>query len=430
MREFVYWIWLSLSCTPDSATFPKLIEHFKDAKAVYDADLKEISRVIGFRTSDRSLLDNKDLSAAEKIYDFCIRKGVGMTHYNADDYPKPLKNIPTPPVFLYYRGKLPDFDKEFLCSIVGTRNLSDYGRGAAFGMGYDLATAGATVVSGMAMGIDGVAMAGALSAGGKTVAVIGSGIDVCYPESHLTLARGVVKCGCVITEFAPGTKPSRYNFPKRNRIISGLSSATLVIEGKEKSGALITARHAMQQERPVYAFPGNVGNKNSELSLLLIKNGAKMFTNAEDIIKDFESCGKLNPFKLQQKPAVDMFDALNKYKVVSSCPSDDVFFTPRKRRESGIATKRVKKEINKQENAKDTEVINSNEPSVSQEPPKELDGVALKIYKRIPVSGECLIESLVDSEISLKDILRAMPKLEMHRLVELLPGEKIKRKSK
>ena len=144
----------------------------------------------------------------------------------------------------------------------------------AFNIGYDLATAGATVVSGMAMGIDGVAMAGALSAGGKTVAVIGSGIDVCYPESHLTLAREVVKCGCVITEFAPGTKPSRYNFPKRNRIISGLSSATLVIEGKEKSGALITARHAMQQERPVYAFPGNVGNKNSELSLLLIKNSS------------------------------------------------------------------------------------------------------------------------------------------------------------
>jgi hypothetical protein len=152
-----------------------------------------------------------------------------------------------------------------------------------------------------------------------------------------------------------------------------------------------------------------------------------MFTNAEDIIKDFEKCGKLNPFKLKQKPTVDMFDALNKYKVVSSCPSDDVFFTPRKRRESSVTTK---KSVSKKESAKDTEESSLNEPSVSKEPPKELDGVALKIYKKIPVSGECLIESLVDSEISLRDILRAMPKLEMHRLVELLPGEKIKRKSK
>ena len=426
MNELVYWIWLSLSCTPDSATFPKLIEHFRDAKSVYDADLKEISRVIGFRTSDRSRLSDKDLSVAERVYDFCIRKGVGLTYYNAQDYPKPLKNIPTPPAVLYYRGKLPDFDKEFLCSIVGTRNLSDYGRQAAFKTGYDLATTGATVVSGMAMGIDGVAMAGALSAGGKTVAVIGSGIDVCYPESHLTLAREVVKLGCVITEFAPGTKPNKYNFPKRNRIISGLSSATLVIEGKEKSGALITARHAMHQQRPVYAFPGNVGNKNSELSLLLIKNGAKMFTGAEDIIKDFEKEGRLNPFKLREKPAVNMFDALNRYKVVCSCPSDDVFFTPRKRRESRVATKKT---VSKKENATAFVEKKAEAPSEPQALPVTLDGTALKIYKRLPLSGDCLIESLVDSEISLKDILRAMPKLEMHRLVELLPGEKIKRKS-
>jgi DNA processing protein len=423
MDEFVYWIWLSLSCTPDSATFPKLIQHFPDARAVYDADLKEISRVIGFRTSDRSLLDNKDLSEAERIYDFCIRKKVGITHYNKEDYPKPLKDIPTPPVVLYYRGVLPDFDNDFLCSIVGTRNLSDYGRRAAFNVGYDLASAGATVVSGMAMGIDGVAMAGALSAGGKTVAVIGSGIDVCYPESHLTLAREVVKSGCVITEFAPGTKPNRYNFPKRNRIISGLSSATLVIEGKEKSGALITARHAMQQKRPVYAYPGNVGNKTSELSLLLIKNGAKLFTAAEDIIKDFD--GRLNPFKLKEKPAVDMFSALDKYKVVSSCPSDDVFFTPRKRRESSVSKRKaVKNEASEPslERVKES-------PGEPQPLPSTLDTVAIEIYKRIPTVGDCTIESLVDGEISMREVLRAMPRLEMHRLVELLPGEKIKRKS-
>ena len=397
MNDFVYWIWLSLSCTPDSPTFPKLIAHFGDAKSVYDADLKEISRVIGFRTSDRSLLNDKDLSKAESIYDFCIRKGVGLTHYNAEDYPKPLKSIPTPPVVLYYRGRLPDFDREFLCSIVGTRKLSDYGRGAAFSVGYDLATAGATVVSGMAMGIDAVAMAGALSAGGKTVAVIGSGIDVCYPAEHLTLAREIVKEGCVITEFAPGTKPNKYNFPKRNRIISGLSSATLVIEGKEKSGALIT--------------------------------GAKMFTRAEDIIKDFEGVGRLNPFKLRDKLAVNIFDALNKYKVVCSCPSDDVFFTPRKRRESATVSPKTSRKKETQAPTAAPSEVTFELPSEPVTLPATLDAVAIKVYKKIPLVGECKIESLVDGEISLKDILRAMPKLEMHRLIELLPGEKIKRKT-
>ena len=428
MNDLVYWIWLSLSCTPDSATFPKLILHFKDAKEIYDADLKEISRIIGFRTSDRSLLNDKDLSEAERIYDFCMRKGVGLTHYNADDYPKPLKNIPTPPVLLYYRGRLPDFDKEFLCGIVGTRSLSDYGRKAAFKTGYDMAAAGATVVSGMAKGIDGVAMAGALSAGGKCVAVIGSGIDVCYPNEHLALARETVKLGCVITEFAPGTKPLKHNFPKRNRIISGLSSATLVIEGDERSGALFTARHAMHQDRPVYAFPGNVGNKNSELSLLLIKSGAKMFTQAEDIIRDFEgkTCCPLNPFKLMEKLEVDMFEALNKYKIVCSCPSDDVFFTPRKRRVARADSEKKQKKTN---TAVESDEKKAEEPSVTVALPSTLDTVALKIYKRIPTGGDCSIESLVDSEISLRDILRAMPKLEMHRLVELLPGEKVKRKS-
>lgn len=424
MDEVVYWIWLAESSTPDSSTFPKLISHFKDARAVYDADLREISRVIGFRTSDRSRLDNKDLTRAESIYDFCKRKGVGITYYGAPDYPAPLKNIPTPPAVLYYRGKLPDFTKSFLCSVVGTRNLSDYGRRAAFKTGYDLASAGAVVVSGMAMGIDGVAMAGALAAGGKAVAVLGSGIDICYPDAHLTLARETVKEGCVITEFAPGTKPGKYNFPKRNRIISGLSSATIVIEGREKSGALITARYALQQERAVYAFPGNVGVKNSELSILLLKNGAKMFTTAEDIVKDFEKdfSTVLNPFKLKDTPAVNMFEALNRYKVVSSCPSDEVFFPPRPKKRA-----RVNEE---EKNSAPKKQPQTAEPAIEAEPPRELDSVALKVYKRIPASGDCPIEDIVCEEISMREVLRALPKLEMHRLVELLPGERIKRKSR
>ena len=284
MNKTVYWIWLSLCCTPDSATFPKLLEKFNDAEEIFNATDKQISACIGNNASDRSLLLKRDLSDAEKIYDFCTKRGVGIVTCASEDYPSPLRNISTPPVLLYYRGRLPDFNNKLFVAAVGTRSLSDYGRRAAFKISYDLACAGATVVSGMAMGIDGVALAGALSAGGSTVAVIGSGIDVCYPSGHLTLAREIVKNGCVITEFPPGTPPNRFDFPRRNRIISGLCSATLVIEGREKSGALITARYAQEQGRVVYAVPGNVGSPNSEVSNLLIKNGALLCTGAEDII--------------------------------------------------------------------------------------------------------------------------------------------------
>ena len=218
MDNLVYWIWLSLACTPDSNTFAKLIKKYDDAKSVFDATDRDIRSVVGAKVSDCSALCDKNLEKALSIYKFCTEKGVGIITYKDDNFPKSLKDIPTPPVLLYYRGILPNFDKGFRCAIVGTRSLSDYGRKNAFKIGYDMACAGATVVSGMAIGIDSVALAGAIAAGGSTIAVIGSGIDVCYPQSHLTLARTIVKNGCVLTEYAPGTKPEKFNFPRRNNL--------------------------------------------------------------------------------------------------------------------------------------------------------------------------------------------------------------------
>jgi DNA processing protein len=259
MDNLVYWIWLSLACTPDSTTFSKLIAKYDDAKDIYNATDREIRSIVGAKVSDCSALADKSLDKANEIYKFCTEKSVGILTYQNENFPVALRNIPTPPVLLYYRGKLPDFNTGFRCAIVGTRSLSDYGRKNAFKLGYDMGCAGATVVSGMAIGIDGVAMAGAIASGASTVAVIGSGIDVCYPSVHLTLARTIVKNGCVLTEYAPGTKPEKFNFPRRNRIISGLCPVTVIVEGKESSGSMITARHAKVQGREVFAFPGNVG---------------------------------------------------------------------------------------------------------------------------------------------------------------------------
>lgn len=419
MDRIVYWIWLSLACSPSGSTFGKLIKEYDDAKDIYLAEGKKISSIIGYRNSDRSALENKSLDRAQEVYSFCKKHLVGLLPYYDERYPDLLRQIDNPPVLLYYRGKLPDFDKCFTVATVGTRNLSDYGRKNAFNISYDLATAGATVVSGMATGIDGVAMAGALAAGGNTVAVIGSGIDICYPPQHLRLAREIVKGGCVLTEYAPGTPPSKLNFPRRNRLISGLSRATMVFEGPERSGALITARCAKEQGRTVYALPGNVGSTNSQLSNLLIKNGAKMCTSAEDILNDFVDSypGAINPFKLKTGVRADMMGALTEYGVVAVCPGDNIFITPMpKKRMAEVPM-----------SADHNEALTSGEPVT---PPASFDKKAIEVYNKIPVSGSCSLESLVDETMNLRQVMRYLLTLEVGGFVVLLPGEAVSRKFK
>ena len=422
MDNLIYWIWLSLSCTPDTATFPKLLSRFTSAKEIFEATDKEISTCVGYNTSDRTSLLNKNLDEAEKVYNFCKKHNVGIVEYASELYPKSLKTISTPPVLLYYRGVLPDFNNSFLVSVVGTRAISSYGRKAAFRTSYDLARAGATVVSGMALGIDGVAMAGALTAQKAVVAVLGSGIDICYPAQHLTLAREIVKTGCVLTEYAPGTKPSKYNFPRRNRIISGLASATLVVEGRENSGALITARRAREQGRAVYAFPGNVESPNSEVSNLLIKTGAKMCTRSEDILSDFSKEYKcINTFLLSNDVKVNIMEALTRYSVVATCPDDDIF-TP--------TFSRKKYSQNNDNNSFESSSGGLVEQESSQTPMIDFDADTIKIYKSIPFDEECDIESLVTDKLPLREVMKSLLKLEMGQFVLMLPGEKVRRKPK
>ena len=418
MNDLVYAIWLSLSCTPGSETFSKLLGKFHDAKGIFEADDSDIISCIGSKSKDRTALNDKTLDKAQEIHDFCIKKGVGTVSYFDRDYPSCLKEIKNPPVLLYYRGKLPDFDNEFAVAIVGTRHLSQYGRKNTFTVANDLARAGALVVSGMAIGIDGVALAGALAAGKKTVAVIGSGIDVCYPIQHKRLAREIVKQGCVITEYAPGTRPERFNFPIRNRIISALSRATLVMEGKERSGSLITARHATEQGRVVYAFPGNVGNDGSEASNLLIRNGARLFTSADDIVRDFEtkSLGRLNPFKLSEKSDVDMNETLRTLEVACVAANDNVFTHARSNKESKYPIGNEEKE--------ETIVEKSN---VDEKLLLSFDKSLIALYKKIPVDKDVSVEELVDDDHSLRDVMQGVLKLEISRFITMLPGDRIKR---
>ena len=448
MDNMVYWIWLSLSCSVGTGTFATLMEKFEDAKSVYDADEYDIISCLGPKISDRSYLVNKDLGRAEEIYTFCKKFHVGILTYADERYPTLLKKISTPPPLLYYRGILPNFNDGFFVSVVGTRKLSEYGRKNAFKISYDLATAGSFLVSGMAFGIDSVAMAGAIAAEKPVVAILGSGIDVCYPSQHLTLARETVKKGCIMTEYPPGTPPAKPNFPKRNRIISGLSKATLVIEGTESSGSVISARFAKEQGRDVFALPGNVGSVNSQATNLLLKNGAIPCTAAEDILTRYEKeyPGKINTFLLKERCPVDMMHTLRTLEVVADCPSDGIYFPPCKSSRSDVSS-RSRRSVDGAGDCAKVNVKSSEHTYVTTEDKPKLDKSvcenierapsftsfdkeALKLYKKIPGRGDCAIDELVSEQMPLREVMKLLLKLEMGKFIVMLPGERVARKTK
>ena len=422
MDELVIWIWLSDACEAGTNTFKRLWDSFGGVKAIYEADAADLSGVVDSKSRIYNSLLNKKLGRAEAIYKFCKRYSVGMLVFDDPAYPDALKKTSNPPAMLFYRGVLPDFNKDCFISMVGTRHLSEYGKRNTFSIAKDLSASGAHIVSGMAIGIDGVALAGAIAGGTPTVAVLGCGIDICYPSSHLTLAREIVKKGCILTEYLPKTRPNRYNFPKRNRIMSGISSSVIVMEGRERSGAIITAHHAKEQGRRVYAFPGNVGNANSEATNLLIKNGASLITSADDVIANYKNpvSAVLNPFNMEKAEKVDMTEWLYTLKV--SCVTDnDKIFRP-------FAKSHTKNKKDNSDNkiTKDTLVKSGGERDNSISRP-DINKELIALYKKIPVDGDCTVESLVDEEHSLVDVMQGLLKLEIGGFVKVLPGDRVKR---
>ena len=408
--EHLYDIWLSLALAKGGASFRKLLSRYSSAKEIYLADREALASVISSRVRDFETLSNKSLAQAKITLDFCLSRGVGLLSYFDEEYPRSLREIKNPPQLLYYRGKLPDFNSSIFVSIVGTRRLSNYGRSHTYKIARELASAGATVVSGLAKGIDGVALAAAASVGKPTVAIIGSGIDVCYPKEHLTLAREIVKCGCVMTEYPPHTKPDRFNFPKRNRIISALSEAVLVMEGREESGSLITAEFAAEQGKKIYAFPGNVGNDSSVATLQLIKGGARLFTDSLDVINDIP---RLNPFDIDKNNYLSMNEVLTSLSVSCVTVDDAVFYRKSK------AKSPVKEEIS--EPACDVS------PQKEEEIEKKLGKRLLGLYQKILPDKPTPIENLIDDEYALREVMQGVLKLEISGYVEMLPGDRVRK---
>jgi DNA processing protein len=230
-----------------------------------------------------SLYEYEPEAVAARILGELYKKEIAFISCFDKDYPSRLKDIPDRPLGLFVLGKLPDGNKPHL-AMVGSRRCTKYGATEAFNLSGEAAKAGCVIVSGMADGIDGMAHKGALEVKGDTIAVLGCGVDICYPAGNRELMENIKATGCIVSELPPGTRPSKYTFPARNRIISGLSDAVAVIEADEKSGTLITVDHALEQGRDVMALPGNISSRLSRGTNKLIREGAGIITCAEDIL--------------------------------------------------------------------------------------------------------------------------------------------------
>ncbi|MCQ2454849.1 MAG: DNA-processing protein DprA [Clostridia bacterium] len=264
----------------------KIYENIK-SQNLLNNDIKTMLEKISFSEEVKIKLLAADYKIAENTIDLCKKHNVNILTIADKYYPEILKNIDVPPLVLYYKGELPNFDILPSITIVGPRKVSDYGKKVAFSLGYRLSKAGMIVVSGGALGCDTAAHEGALSTNGKTVMVLGCGIDAEYLMENKKLRDDTEKNGCIISEYPPLVKPTRHSFPIRNRIMSGLTLGTVIVEAPEKSGALITARCAMEQGRDVFVIPGSPSLKQYKGSNKLLRDGAKLLIDSSDIFGEY-----------------------------------------------------------------------------------------------------------------------------------------------
>ena len=300
--------------------FISLVKHFGSPQRVLEASVREICKVedVGEITAStiKSQVNYKEAERQVKILE---KSGCGWMAFTDADYPKRLRQISDPPPYLFIKGSLTEAD-ELAFALVGSRQATDYGKSITQKIASELVAKGITIVSGLATGIDSYAHKAALEAGGRTVAVLGCGLDIIYPSENKILAKKIEAQGALVSEFLFGTEPIAENFPKRNRIISGLSLGVIVVEAPAKSGALLTAQYALEQNREVFAVPGNLGKKTSEGANNLIKQGAKLVTKGEDILEELNLATAVTAkeFKKQLPELAEQEKAI--YQVLSAEP--------------------------------------------------------------------------------------------------------------
>ena len=281
------WIWLTTRKGLGHRGALQVLEYFGTPERAFYAEAEQYGLIPGLGPLARSSLQDKGMEGVDRILGDCDRLGLRVVTLNDGDYPERLREIADPPAVLYVRGAMFRFDQEPVVAIVGAREPSPYGEKIAAQLGLELARGGALLVSGIAQGIDSIALKGALQGGGRVVSVLGGGVDVPYPWQNRYLYEDVAAAGALISEYPPGTPPKGEHFPVRNRIISGLSLGVAAVECRRHSGTMKTIDHAMEQDRDVFAVPGNVDAPMSEGPNWLLRHGGIAATCAQDILDTY-----------------------------------------------------------------------------------------------------------------------------------------------
>lgn len=414
----LHWIWLATRPNLHDRDKLALLQHFHDPEDIFYAGPDAFSQIEGLTAEAVQSLQDKNVRQAHAILKECTEKNIRICTFRDAAYPGRLKNISDPPILLYYKGFLPDMDTAPVIAAVGTRGATPYGMNVARRIGSQIAKCGGIVVSGAASGIDAMAMAGALSANGMVIGVLGSGVDVVYPAGNRSLFADVERYGCLISEFPPGTPPLKWNFPKRNRIMSGLSNGVLVVEAPHKSGALITARQAAEQGRDVFVVPGNVDVDSCAGSNALLRDGAIAVSNGWDVVSEYKH---LYP------ETVHRYDR----PIEAASPADEVMAAAMQEEKSAPkVAQKPRSPVKKKGSDKKTGKITIDNPSPSPyiDIQDKLAGLPEEQRRIVDLisPGELLVDDLIaKAELPAGKVLSILTMLEIKGVVRRLPGKRV-----
>lgn len=445
-KKLLYYMWLGAVMGAGNPTPKILLEHYKDIEKIYKASYDDY-KALGITEKNCAKLCEKSLDDAKRYYEYCVKEHIGLICYDNEYYPERLKCILTPPPVLYYRGRIEMLDDHPCFALVGTRSCSEKGVRYSYRLGYKAAARGAVVVNGLAKGCDAAAITGALDADGYAVGVLGCGIDTIYPPENKALFERLSRRGLIISEFPPFTKPEGRNFPVRNRVMSGLTLGTVVLEADAGSGALITAATAAEQGRKRYAIPGDINDPLYEGPLSVIKDGGKPVTDADDFVSEYEL---MFPHRINVKTSIDIpghsedawvRTAFNDTEIAPdnnegsrTLPKPAKSSLWNKKKQGSAKTSKTSKTADNNadkvltSNVSDTKNTKDNEKKpISAENKQTSDYSALSAPERMIMELFDVYEILSPDEISAKglkvdDVLSSLTILEIYGYLKALPG--------
>lgn len=406
-----YWVWLQSCIGYGSPKINTVLRFYPSIVDFYNGGEMEWRLCGCFTKKEFENLCTHTLEQAEKVIDKCNALGYTILTPDMSTYPQLLKEIYDPPAVLYVYGQLPDVDNTLSIAMVGTRNATTSGKKLSYSIAFDLANSGVNVISGGALGIDSSAHSGALMAGGKTVCVLGCGINSNYLMSNASMRAQIAKTGAVVSEYPPDYQATKYTFPKRNRIISALSQGVLVVEAGEKSGALITASTALEQNKDIFAIPGDVTNAVAFGTNKLIKQGAKPITTAGDIIEEYTN--KYSLILSEPLPISEISD-----NIINSIPSG-------RKRPISVNDINSKKSVGILNTKNGTTINNSINNKVNVKEKKLLTDVsddAKIIYDIIFESDLTVDDIIIKTKLPVNKVMQAVTELEIEEIITRKSG--------